>query len=191
MITKEALGKRVRDVRQKQKMTLKDVENLCGLSSTHISEIERGMTSPTIGALIRIAHALAKDPSYFIEERELEEVCVMTEADRPEDGSQAFRRATAGTAHALTRGILGGRICAYQVDLAAGSAMDLDWIHYGEDVCFLAVEGKAQLTVGKQTMVLAAGDSVHGAPNQAPRIENLADGATQVLVIMDPRDEQP
>jgi type IV pilus assembly protein PilB len=58
----------------KLEMTLKNVETLSGLSSTHISEIERGMTSPTIGALIRIAHALKKDPSYFIEERKLIEV---------------------------------------------------------------------------------------------------------------------
>ena len=71
MITKEALGKRVRDVRTRGKMTLKIVEGRSGLSSTHISEIERGMTSPTIGALIRIAHALGKETiAEYVESRE-------------------------------------------------------------------------------------------------------------------------
>lgn len=77
MLTKQALAKRIREARHRRKMTLKQVEKLSGFSSTHISEIERGRTSPTIAALTKIAEALSKDPCFFIEDRELEEVCVM------------------------------------------------------------------------------------------------------------------
>ena len=70
----EELGRRIRKLRLERRMTLKQVEHSCGLSATHLSEIERGRTSPTIGALVRIARALEKDASFFIESEEREEI---------------------------------------------------------------------------------------------------------------------
>ena len=66
----EELGRRIRKCRLDSRMTLKAVEQASGLSATHLSEIERGRTSPTIGALVRIARALNRDASYFIEREE-------------------------------------------------------------------------------------------------------------------------
>ena len=53
MITKEDLGNRIRLVRKQRAYTLKDLERVSGFSATHISEIERGKTLPTIGAWSR------------------------------------------------------------------------------------------------------------------------------------------
>ena len=74
MISKEEIGRRIKKIREENHFTLKNVEAKAGISATHISEIERGKTSPTIGALIRIADALGKDPAYFIEKDELSDV---------------------------------------------------------------------------------------------------------------------
>ena len=74
----EELGRRIRKLRVERRMTLKQVEQASGLSATHLSEIERGRTSPTIGALVRIARALNKDASYFIEAEERPDVAHMT-----------------------------------------------------------------------------------------------------------------
>lgn len=189
MISKECLGKRVREVRQRQKMTLKDVEGLSGLSSTHISEIERGMTSPTIGALIRVAHALGKDPSFFIEERELDEVCVTSEEERPNESCTVKGKVEGGLINPLTRGILGGRLCGHELSLDPKGNAELCWIRSGEDACFYCVEGKAVLTVGAQEMTLVAGDSVHGAIPQVPHLSAGAEIGCRVVVVVDPREE--
>ena len=66
MPTKEELGRRLRTARFERNLTLKEVASRCGMSATHISEVERGKTSPTIGALQRIAEALGENPSYFV-----------------------------------------------------------------------------------------------------------------------------
>ena len=63
------LGRRVRALRLQRGMTLKQVESLCGLSATHLSEVERGRTSPTLGALTRLAGALGRElglPDAFV-----------------------------------------------------------------------------------------------------------------------------
>ncbi len=186
MISKDALGKRLREVRQRQNLTLKEVESSSGLSSTHISEIERGMTSPTIGALIKIAHALRKDASYFIEERKLEEVCVTCDQDRPSEALPCGEVVTGGGIELLSRGVLGGRICAHEVALEAGGSADLVWLTRGQDVCFYCIEGKVQMRVGPQEMVLTQGDSVHGALPGPPTLSAMEHLGGRMLVIADP-----
>ena len=81
MISKEEIGRRIKKMREEHHLTLKNVEAKAGISATHISEIERGKTSPTIGALIRIADALGKDPAYFIEDEELRDVSFLALED--------------------------------------------------------------------------------------------------------------
>jgi transcriptional regulator with XRE-family HTH domain len=52
------------------------------MSATHISEIERGKTSPTIGALQRIAAALEERPAHFVEEQSSPLAVVVRRKDR-------------------------------------------------------------------------------------------------------------
>ncbi len=86
MPTKEEVGRRVRMARFHRNLTLKDVANRSGMSATHISEIERGKTSPTIGALQRIASALDERPAHFVEERDTP-LAILT---RKEDRAKVF-----------------------------------------------------------------------------------------------------
>ena len=77
-----ALGTRVRRIRHERGLTLKQIEAKVGVSATHISEIERGNTSPTIGALDRIAGALGVLPSYLIDIPAMPEIRVQHPEER-------------------------------------------------------------------------------------------------------------
>lgn len=61
------LGRRVKQLRLQKGMTLKEIEAKVGVSATHVSEVERGKTSPTVGALSKIAAALEVNASYLID----------------------------------------------------------------------------------------------------------------------------
>ena len=63
IVGREELGRRIRGLRAERHLTFRQGEEVSGLSATHLSEIERGRTSPTIGALTRIARALGRDAS--------------------------------------------------------------------------------------------------------------------------------
>jgi transcriptional regulator with XRE-family HTH domain len=52
-----ALGRRIRHLRQERRMTLQELAEATGLSSSMISLVERGRTSPSIGSLVVIASA--------------------------------------------------------------------------------------------------------------------------------------
>ena len=52
------IGRRVRDFRLESKMTLKMLSAATGLSTSMLSLVERGLSSPSIGSLITICSAL-------------------------------------------------------------------------------------------------------------------------------------
>jgi transcriptional regulator with XRE-family HTH domain len=167
MPTTQEVGKRLKDVRSEMGMTLKDVATSSGMSPTHISEIERGKTSPTVGALRRIAAALGKDTAFFVEDKPLPRVSVVKKEDResllmPCKGDEFV------TAKRLTTGIPAGRISVVMVDEAEGRRVSGD-THDGEEA-ILIVSGQMTAKVGGEEYVLNAGDCLH----YAGRVEHSA-----------------
>lgn len=53
-----ALGKAVREARQKQGLTQEQVAKVSGIGPTYISDIERGVRNPSYELLIELAKAL-------------------------------------------------------------------------------------------------------------------------------------
>lgn len=188
MVNKETVGTRFRQTRTNQRKTLKDVEARSGFSSTHISEIERGRTSPTVGALIRIAQALDKDPSYFIEERELEEVSVTTDDERaPSPGSvQAEGKGFAFAG--LTRGILGGRIQAAELDLEPQGVVNLENMARCGDFCLICLSGRGMLQMGDREIEFKTEDSLHASSDVGRLTLRGMGEASRFLLVTDPRE---
>ncbi|UCH85540.1 MAG: helix-turn-helix transcriptional regulator [Candidatus Latescibacterota bacterium] len=156
MIDKSELGKRIKKIREEKHLTLKNIEAAAGISATHISEIERGKTSPTLGALIRISKALGTDPSYFIEEEELGEVCLVTLENRIQESLENG----AGTIERLTSSIPGGRLQACVVTLGAGKTHRGEpHTHHGNEAA-LVLTGRVLFKVGGEEFELAEGDAI-------------------------------
>ena len=157
MLTPMEIGKRIKKVREARNMTLKKVEGLAGVSATHISEIERGKTSPTVGSLIKIAGALEKDPSYFIEEDELQDISFVALEGRVE----VVRTGPRGREQKLTRGIPGGCLNACRVILEPGGREEAAGASRDGDCVFLVLRGSLRLRLEGETHVLEEGDSAY------------------------------
>ena len=67
MAGSKTLGKKLWHARQSKGMTLMQVQKKARVSATHISQIERGMTSPTVGVLQKLAKALGTKASNFLD----------------------------------------------------------------------------------------------------------------------------
>jgi transcriptional regulator with XRE-family HTH domain len=53
-----AIGQRIREIRRARGMTLQALAEACGLSSSMLSLVERGLAAPSIGSLIVVSDAL-------------------------------------------------------------------------------------------------------------------------------------
>jgi transcriptional regulator with XRE-family HTH domain len=153
----QRLGRRIKRVRESRHLTLKAIETAAGISATHVSEIERGKTSPTIGVLLRIAAALRTDPAFFLEEEELQNVSVVASEDRV----RASLPGSGGTAERLTTSVPGGILQAVRFELAPGGRRHAAaHEHRGEEAA-LVTAGAVRFVVGDQSFDLAPGDTIH------------------------------
>lgn len=72
MISAELVGSTIAELRKSKGMSQEVLSGLAGLDRTHYSKIERGLRSPTIDTLFKIAHALDMAPHEIVAAIELE-----------------------------------------------------------------------------------------------------------------------
>jgi len=178
MIENGTLGERIKECRQRQELTLKAIEARAGVSATHISEIERGKTSPTVGALAKIATALGKDITYFLEREVRADVSRQTAESRAEAWveREGFRYAS------LTTGVPGGHLGAYSVELEADARWPLGGTDEANHMYFVRA-GRVLCMVDGVEHVLEEGDSVHIGPGADYSLRNADDRPAQMLLL--------
>jgi transcriptional regulator with XRE-family HTH domain len=178
MLDKAELGRRVKVERLAREMTLKQVADAASLSPTHISEIERGRTSPTVGALMKIAHALGKSATYFVEEEELPTVSVVRLPDRPTRTVTDHGRDIASASY-LTAGIPAGRLRVVELANIGPGRVDGP-THEGEEI-LLVTAGRIRVVIGEKEYGLSEGDCIQFKGTLKHSVERVGEEPAQVL----------
>ncbi len=186
MLTKRELGRRLRRTRFERGLTLKDVAARCGMSATHISEVERGKTSPTIGALQRISKALGEEPSYFVREDFLPKFAVSRAAERG-DFFAADKEGRPLTAGVLSPGLPGGTLQIFGTHIAPGEKINVHPM-IGE-IVVICMLGMVRITAGSgESHVLREGDTIQMRLDEGYERENVGEDDAELLAfIVSPR----
>ena len=181
MPTKAELGQRLRVARFERNLTLKEVAARCGMSATHISEVERGKTSPTIGALQRISAALGEKTSYFVQENDLPRVRLT----RASNTCMHYGADTKGAPlqfEVLSGGIPGGYMQIVRDLSEPGSILDLP-SRIGEAVV-LCLAGMVRITALGESYVLREGDTIQLRMDDGCIFENIGDEKSETIHIL-------
>lgn len=180
MPTKEELGRRLRTARFERNLTLKEVANRCGMSATHISEVERGKTSPTIGALQRISGALGEKASYFVRSESPPQVRLTKSDDR----CSYFTTDDVGkpmSTRVISEGIPNGYLQVFTKrspvgDKSAGRAIVAEAV-------FICLAGATRINVAGESHVLREGDALQTRLDEGYTAENIGEEENEVLLI--------
>ena len=187
MPSKEEVGQRLKLARFRRDMTLKEVAQRSGMSATHISEIERGKTSPTIGALQKIANALDERPAHFVEEHEIADVCLIRRGDRIKD----YSCDGSGGATATER-VCGGAPWS-SVHIARKLAEPGESISRPPmtgELVVVCVEGMVRVTIGDESHVLRDGDTIQFPLDSGYLAETLGDEKSEAYLIAATRERR-
>ena len=177
MLEKSGLGERIKQFRLSRNLTLKEVEQKAKVSATHVSEIERGLTSPTVGSLTKIAHALGTEPGYFLQTGDYPGVSVVRSDRRRvlRDG------AWGGMINRLCSGICDVEMSFLEIELDPGLEQSPEPItHTGEEFLFVR-KGVVEAYVGLDRFLLKEGDSLHFKSNEPHTLRNIGDGKARVI----------
>ena len=177
------LGKRIKQLRLSQGFTLKDIESKVGVSATHVSEIERGKTSPTVGALSKIATALQVNPSFLVD------LPIGDEISQTKNGERA--RLVGANNGAEWEVLTGERpfaeLSLFILDLPSDMRKPLEQIPRSGDIFLYLVEGVVQVELGEEKNVLRKGDSMHFKASQITKLLNMGDSTCRIFWAAWPR----
>lgn len=179
MLSKDRLGARVRAARQAQGLTLKEVAAGAGLSAPHICEIEQGKTSPTIGALARIAAALGKPLPHFLEEQALPDVSLVRHGESLADQQRGCQALPAGGVTPLSHGIPSSRLAVRRLVLAPRQSTRVD--RHGGQEGGLVLAGLLEAVIGDQVQVLHPGEVAFFAGGRPHQLRNPGPETAELL----------
>lgn len=149
-----SLGKRLRALRKEQELTLAQLGQQVGLSASYLSQIERGVTMPSLARLTAIASALDMEVRYFFEDT-ASSPCVtrLNQAQRLDSTANVL-------VELLSADPTDKKIQPHRLVCQPGASWDQLPTRPGEEFGFV-LKGQLTVTVGEETFVLEAGDSIH------------------------------
>lgn len=156
-----AIGRQVRELRKRQRMTGSDLAAQAGLSVGMLSKIENGVISPSLNTLSTLADALKVPLVQLFSGYEEERGCMHVKAG---EGVETEREGTrAGHQYSLL-GHIGSNnsgvvVEPYLITLTSESDRFPTFQHEGMEMLYV-LEGKVRYRHGDKTFILEPGDTL-------------------------------
>lgn len=178
------VGQEIRGLRKARDTTIAELGKATGLSKGYLSQIERGISSPSVKALHSISRALGVTISWFFppetdDHEELRDIVVRAHARR----TLSFE---SGITDELLSPNLDKTIELLRCTFPAGSESGAEpYNHRGEEAG-IVISGRLDLWVDEQHMQLQEGDSFAFSSERPHRYANLTDRDTVVIWAISP-----
>ncbi|MFS2197096.1 cupin domain-containing protein [Pseudomonas sp. Pseusp3] len=150
-------GLRIKYLRKKKGLSLQQVADRIGRSIGFVSQIERGLSQPSIEDIGAIAQLLEVDYlSFFTSEQELPKHPVLVK--RRERSALDYR---GGIKDQLLSPDISGKFHMLLTEIAPGSRSSDDLMTDAGEQGGLVLDGELELTINGETLHLVEGDSFH------------------------------
>lgn len=168
------LGKKLRQYRRSQNMTMQEVSDATGLSVGFVSQVERNLTVPSLTSLRKLARAVRQPIGTFL--NKVAESSEITRASEREAFSLAahhvsFERLSHDFEDSQLTSLLLHEPPGYRSEPVS---------HRGEELIFV-LNGEITLEIEGLQAVLCAGDSYHFASRRLHSCWNHSDSLATVL----------
>jgi transcriptional regulator with XRE-family HTH domain len=173
------VGQRLRVLREERGISMRALARRSGLSANALSMIERGLTSPSVSTLNKLATALEVPITAFFRQEPTREQIV-------------FRKASERTRVPFLRGLLEGlggesfvgRVEAFLLTLeSGGSSGPHGMIHTGHELVF-CLRGTLEYEVEDQRFLLEPGDNLIFMAQLVHRWRNPGNSVTNAIVVI-------
>lgn len=169
------VGKKIKKVRTKKKMTLDQVANDTGCSIDYLKQVERGEEMPPVGTLLQISRALQIDSGFLLKEQE----------ETRKERAKAYTKRTANYAYeTLTPGAENKHLKAFRIHIDARKEHEgVGYQHEGEEFVYV-LSGKVEIAVGDHVNQLGPADSLHFNSGIRHHMRNVGDADAKLLVVL-------
>lgn len=178
------MGRRLRDLRRRRALTLQALSDESGVSIGMLSQMERGVSTPSIRTLQRVAEALKVPINWFFSDG------TSPTGAPPWVLRRSHRRTLSLGTNGVTKELLapagdGAIELLYVTIEPGGSSGPSPYSHVGEDAG-MVIEGSMRLEVNGETCLLGAGDAFRFKSTLPHRFENPGEARAVVLWAVTP-----
>lgn len=171
---------RVRSLRKQHNWTLEQLANLCGVSRSMLSQIERGSANPTLGVAFRIAQAFGLSLGDLVDSHSK---TPKIDVIRANDGNYLFRDDENCRIRTLSPLHLEKETEFYELVLKPDGKLESS-AHVAGAREFLTVQkGHVRVDSGGERSDLSKGDSAHYPADIPHRIENIGRGEAVAFLV--------
>ena len=176
------LGAGIRSERLRQGLTLTHLAERADLSASALSQIERGVTDPSIGSLRRIAAVLQVPFFQFLVDPHSPQAVVR----KAERRTITFPHRT--LQYQLLTPNLRGPFEILALELAPGATSGEEPMGHDSDECMVILRGPVEVEVAARVHVLESGDSIYIQRAAPHRAVNRGRQTAEILMVISPPD---
>lgn len=159
-----SIGERIKALRHKRQLTLAEIAETASLSVSHLSQIERDKTSPSLTTLTGIARVLGVSLRDLFEAGE-NQVHITRATYQPED-----REVNPPASRLRLTNPEGGWSLEVHCSILHPQVPHMEFEPYPGEVLGFVLDGTLAIVVGDEQFELQAGDSIHYDANQSYRL---------------------
>ena len=174
------IGAKIRQLRKEQKMSIEQLAALAKVSGGLISQMERDLTTPSVGSLWKVAKALHVHINYFFDEYELDNPVVRS-GER-----KKIVLPNSKVTYELLSPTLNKKMELLMIKIEPGEEnFDEQICHEGEE-CGYMLQGTMKIKWGSREFILTAGDSIYLDSSVPHRYLNIGKNVAVSLWTMTP-----
>lgn len=174
--TELQLGPRIRSLRHARRVTLRELAERAGVTESFLSQVERGVASPSIATVQRIARALGQSIAELFAADERAGSVV-----RVDDRRRVVYQGLGAVDEFLTRATDGRLQVILSTIQPGGGTGDEPYTHDSDEEVVVVLSGVLDLWVGDEHYVLREGDAIT-FPSRLPHW-NMNQGDVPVTVL--------
>ncbi len=182
MTTKIDIGPKLKEIRLRKRLKLKDVAEKTGLSISLISQVENNNTSPSLSTLVKLSNYLGTDTSFFLENSEKKKsASVCHKKDRKfwtSNDKKIFFEL-------LNPSVRNNRMEIVFATVKCFETSPEKYTHEGEEFG-LVLKGQIQVEVGDESYVLDEGDTIYFKSTLPHAIYGLAPEDSEIIWVTSP-----
>jgi len=174
------IGARIKDLRTRQRVTLKELAKKADLTASFLSQLERNLVSPSVSSLEKIAEALGVQVGYFFEREEGKELIFVKKGI----GKKVIGKEKKIVCESFASGLLNIKMQPQLFTLGNGAELSEE-LKYPQGEKFVIVfKGKVELLCDTEKLVLEEGDSIYCAySKRIHKTKNIGTSKAQLLCI--------
>jgi transcriptional regulator with XRE-family HTH domain len=150
------IGQTIHRMREERQLSLKELAAKSGLTQSFLSQVERGLTSPSVASLRKVAQAFGEPLAALFQGPAPAGQHVV----RRDQRRQLIHPGRQWRDYLLTPNLQGALQVIWSVIEAGGGSGDEPYAHDSDEECVVILHGRLEFWVGSDHYTLEEGDSI-------------------------------